>query len=102
MLRPLGTSGAGCGSAWRGSGGQAAFTLGALTGQLAGAANGFRLLTRLLFGRLLVVVPQLHLAEDAFALQLLLERAQRLVDIVIANNYLQADPPFVNRHQWLK
>ena len=84
------------------SGGQAALALGALAGQLAGAAHGLGLLARLLLGRLLVVVPQLHFAEDAFALQLLLQRAQRLVNIVIANNYLQADPPFVNRHQWLK
>src|SRR5690606_33344586 len=48
-----------------------------------------------LLGGLLVVVPELHFPENAFALQLLLQRAQRLIDIVIANNYLQAEPPFM-------
>src|SRR6185437_5984160 len=75
---------------------QTAFALSALAGQLARPADGLGLLTRLFLGGLLVVVPQLHLAENAFALQLFLQRAQRLVDIVIANNYLQAEPPFVN------
>ena len=102
ILRTLGASRTGgTGSSGR-RGGQTAFALRTLAGQLAGAANGFGLLTGLLLGRLLVVVPQLHLAENAFALQLFLQRAQRLVDIVIANNYLQAASPFVNRHQLLK
>jgi len=70
-------------------GGQTAFALQTLTGQLAGATNGLGLLASLLFRGLLVVVAQLHLAEDAFALQLFLERAQRLVNVVIANDYLQ-------------
>src|SRR5690606_24232134 len=68
---------------------QGAFALGPLAGQLAGAAHGLGLLARLLLGRLFVIIAQLHFAEDAFALQLLLERAQRLVNIVIANDYLQ-------------
>src|SRR3954470_18329868 len=34
------------------------------------------------------MATKLHLAIDAFALQLLLERPQRLVDIVIANDDL--------------
>ena len=70
-------------------GGQTAFALGALAGQLAGAAHGLGLLASLLFGGLLIVVAQLHLAEDAFALQLFLQRAQRLVYVIIANDYLQ-------------
>src|SRR5690606_31875062 len=77
--------------------GQAAFALGALASQLAGAAHGLGLLARLLLRRLLVVVAELHLAEDAFTLKLLFQGAQRLIHIVIANNYLQAQPPFVNR-----
>jgi len=95
LLAALGASGTRC-SASGGGSRQATFALGTLASQLARAAHGFGLLTGLLLGGLLVVVPQLHLAENAFALQLLLQRAQRLVDIVIANNYLQADPPFVN------
>src|SRR5690606_5900460 len=66
-----------------------AFALCALASQLAGATNGLGLLASLLLRGLLVVVAKLHLAEDAFALQLLLERAQRLINVVIANDYLQ-------------
>jgi len=46
------------------------------------------LFTGALFRRLFVVTAQLHLAIDAFTLQLLLERPQRLVDIVIAHDDL--------------
>ena len=77
---------AGTGRGWSG---QAAFTLGALASQLAGTTNGLSLLTRLLLRGLLVVVAQLHFAEDAFALQLFLQRAQRLINVIIANDYLQ-------------
>ena len=94
MLRTLGTSGTGGGASGRSSR-QATFALGALARKLAGTTHGFGLLTGLLLGRLLVVVPKFHLPENAFALQLLFQCAQRLVDIVIANNYLQAEPPFV-------
>ena len=45
-----------------------------------------------LFRRLLVMTAQLHLAVDALALQLLLERAQRLVDIIVANDDLHKKP----------
>ena len=69
--------------------GQAAFALQTLACQLAGATNGLGLLASLLLRGLLVVVAQLHLTEDAFALQLLLERAQRLINVIIANDYLQ-------------
>ena len=77
------------GACGRRRGGQAAFALQALAGQLAGTTNGLGLLASLLLRGLLVVVAQLHLAEDAFALQLLLERAQRLINVIIANDYLQ-------------
>jgi hypothetical protein len=52
--------------------GEKAFTLGLLARQLAGPAHGLGLLADALLGRLLVVFPLLHLAEDALALHLLL------------------------------
>lgn len=79
------------GGARRCSGGRnATLTLGALAGELTGTTDGFGLLPRLLFRRLLVIIAQLHFAEDAFALKLLLKRTKRLIHIVIANDYLQA------------
>jgi hypothetical protein len=77
------------GTRYRRWSGQAAFALQALASQLTGAAHGLGLLASLLLRGLLVVVAQLHLTEDAFALQLLLERAQRLINVIIANDYLQ-------------
>jgi hypothetical protein len=68
---------------------QTALALSALASQLAGAAYGLGLLASLLLRGLLVIIAQLHFAEDTFALQLLLQCAQRLVNIVIANDYLQ-------------
>ena len=38
------------------------------------------------------MTAQLHLAVDALALQLLLERAQRLLDILVANDDLHKIP----------
>jgi hypothetical protein len=52
--------------------GEKAFTLGLLARQLAGPAHGLGLLADALLGWLLVVLPLLHLAEDALALHLLL------------------------------
>jgi hypothetical protein len=65
-----------------------AFTLQPLALQLAGAANRFGRLAGTALGRLFVVPPQLHLAEDSFPLHLLLERLQRLIDIVVAHQDL--------------
>jgi hypothetical protein len=65
-----------------------AFALQALAQQLAGAADGFGAFARPLLRWLLVIAPQLHLAENALALHLLLERAQSLVDIVVADENL--------------
>lgn len=70
---------------------QEAFTLGALAGQLTGAADGLGALTGALFGRLFEVIATLHFAESAFPLHLLLERLQRLIDVVIANENLYQD-----------
>ena len=68
--------------------GDQAFALGALAGQLAGAAHGFRLLAGALFRGLLVSDVALHLAERAFALHLLLQGFQRLIDVVVADENL--------------
>src|SRR5438552_7341953 len=59
-----------------------------LAHHLAMAAHRLRLLARLALRGLLVVAAQLHLPEDALALHLLLERAQGLVDVVVANQNL--------------
>ena len=38
---------------------------------------------------------ELHLTKNAFALQFFLERAERLIHIVVANRYLHVvSPPF--------
>lgn len=60
----------------------------ALAGQLAGAAHGFRLLAGALLGRLFVVDVPLHLAERAFALHLLLQGLEGLIDVVVADENL--------------
>src|SRR5687767_277734 len=65
-----------------------AFALHPLALQLARAADRGGGLASALLGRLLVMTAQLHLAIDALTLQLLLERAQRLVDIIVANDDL--------------
>src|SRR5205085_860632 len=56
--------------------------------QLAGAADGGGALAGALLGRLLVMTAQHHLAVHALALELLLERPQGLVDIIVANDDL--------------
>ena len=71
--------------------GQQAFALQALAGQLTGAADGLGLVARALFRRLFVVHVPLHLAERAFALHLLLQGLQRLVDIIVADENLTDD-----------
>ena len=65
-----------------------AFALGALAGQLAGAAHGFRLLAGALLRGLFVVDVPLHFAERAFALHLLLQRLEGLIDVVVADENL--------------
>ena len=57
-----------------------------------GAADRGGALTGALFRRLFVMTAQLHLAVDAFALQLLFEGAQRLLDIIVANDDLHKFP----------
>lgn len=42
------------------------------------------------------MLPEFHLTEDTFTLKLLLKRAERLIDVVIANLYLHwFSPPFL-------
>src|ERR1700716_2456143 len=73
---------------------QQAFALQLLAGELARAAHGFGLFTGLLFGGLFIVTAELHLAENALALHLLLQRLEGLIDIVIANENLHAASSF--------
>src|SRR5690606_8897881 len=75
------------------SGSLDAVALRALALELAGAADRGGLLARALLARLLVVAAQLHLAVHALALQLLLERAQGLLDIVVADDDLHKPKP---------
>jgi hypothetical protein len=70
--------------------GKEALALHLLARELAGAADGFRGLPGPLFGGLLVVISQLHLAKDTFALQLLLKSLESLIDVVVAHENLQA------------
>src|SRR5262249_2711328 len=73
--------------------GKKAFALGLLARQLAGPAHGLGLLAYALLGRLLVVFPLLHLAEDALALHLPLQRPESLIDVIVANLDQQTSVP---------
>src|SRR6266576_5680173 len=70
--------------------GQQAFALQALALKLAITANRFRPFAGALLRGFFVMAPQFHLAKDAFPLHLLFQRFERLVDIVVANDDLQA------------
>src|SRR5512139_1288382 len=61
-----------------------------LARELAGPADRFRLFPRLLFGWFFVMAAKFHLAENALALHLLLERLEGLIDVVVANENLHA------------
>ena len=65
-----------------------AFALQPLALHLAGAADGFSRFARTALRRFFKMTAQLHLAKNPFALHLLLERLERLVDIVVANENL--------------
>src|SRR5215472_3341130 len=69
---------------------QQPFTLQLLACELACAAHGFGLFAGLLLGGLRVVETELHLAEDALTLHLLLQRLEGLIDIVVADENLHA------------
>jgi len=61
---------------------------------LACTAHSSGMLTCALLRGLLVVTAQLHFTIDAFALQLLLESAEGLIDIVVANDDLHGRKAF--------
>jgi hypothetical protein len=66
-----------------------AFALGQFPGSFARASDGFCLLAGLALGRFFVRLATLHLTKNALALQLLFEGPERLIDIVVANEYPQ-------------
>jgi hypothetical protein len=59
-------------------------------GELAGATDGFCLLPDSPLGRLFIVAAEFHLAEEALALHLSLQRLEGLVDIVVTDENLHA------------
>src|SRR5215204_956912 len=69
---------------------QEPFALQLLADQLPGAADRLGLLAGPPLGGLLTVAAELHLAKDALALHLLLEGAERLIDVVVADENLHA------------
>jgi len=75
-------------------GGNETFTLRLFAGKLTRPADRLSLLPRRHFRRLLVKSSSLHLPKDALALHLFLEDSESLIDIVVANEYLQRIIPF--------
>jgi hypothetical protein len=73
--------------------GEQAFTLQFFASQLAGATDGFRPLSDSPLGGFLVMLAELHLAKYAFALHLLLQHLESLIDIVIADENLHRVVP---------
>lgn len=65
-----------------------ALALGALPSKFASAAHSFGLLASLLLRRLLEIGARFHFTEQAFALHLLLQCAQGLFDIIVADGNL--------------
>ena len=65
------------------------FALGQFPGRLARASDGFCLLAGLALRWFFIGLAALHLTKNAFALQLLFEDPESLIDIVVANDDLQ-------------
>jgi hypothetical protein len=65
------------------------FSDGLFASELAGTSNSLGFFARLSFRRLLVRSPLLHFAKDALTLHFLLQNAKGLINIVVANKYLQ-------------
>ncbi|SNR33201.1 hypothetical protein SAMN06265370_102103 [Puniceibacterium sediminis] len=59
-----------------------------LARQLAGTTDGFSLLACFFLGRLLELLLETHLTENAFTLELFLQSPKGLIDIVVANTNL--------------
>src|SRR5580658_6807661 len=70
--------------------GQEALALQLLAGKFPRPTHRLGLFSRPFFRRLLVMAPELHLAENALALHLLLERLEGLIDIIVADENLHA------------
>jgi len=87
--RPLGSLAATAGT------GHKPFALGGLAGGFAGTTHGFASLAGFLLRRLLVGAAALHFTEQAFALKLLFQDPEGLVDIVVANGNLQRTSPLI-------
>ena len=66
-----------------------AFALSLLAGRLAGSPDRLRFLAGLARRRLFVGLATLHLAKNTLALHPLLQNSQSLIDVVVANEYLQ-------------
>src|SRR5262249_23272493 len=66
-----------------------AFALGQFPGGLARAPDGFRFLAGLALRRFFIRPAAFHLTKNALALHLLFEDPESLIDIVVANEYLQ-------------
>jgi hypothetical protein len=77
-----------------GSGGDQPFTLRLLARKLASSTDRFALFPRGFLRRFFVKSSTLHLAEDAFPLHFLLQYSECLIDIVVADEYLQKTNPF--------
>jgi hypothetical protein len=78
----------------RGRSSDQSFALCLLARHLSGPADGLALLACPLLGWLLIGPPALHLAKNAFALELFLQDPEGLVDVVFANENYQKEPPF--------
>jgi len=64
-----------------------AFAFDPLAFQLTGAADRLCLFTGAAFGRLFIGTAHFHFTENAFALHLFLQCAERLIDVVVSNGY---------------
>ena len=83
--------------AYREKSGLIALTLHALAHQLADPAGRFGSFTCATLGWLFVSATVLHFTEDAFALQLFLQDAKRLINIVVSYGYVHGvSLPFAN------
>ncbi len=78
------------GGAFRSGAWQEAFALGGLPRGFSAAANGLAPLSRPPLGWFLISAAALHLAKQAFALELLLQDPQGLFDIVFSNKNFQS------------
>jgi hypothetical protein len=70
-----------------------AFAFSQLPRRLPSPANGLALLACSSLGRFLIGPPALYFTKKAFALELLLQDPEGLIDVVIANENFQSEPP---------